>query len=255
MKIKYPAEAFALGMILFSTGLKEAFASGILVILTVVLAEFLKNLLEPLVPVWSLRLCVLIASGSVCASSFLLGLSVLRIRMDHGTYIMAFLVGLLAAKHVLTTELQAEYGEIFWESGIFWGFWVLLSIVREFMGTGSVFGNLIFQGDFQSKSFQEITFGFLAAGLALAFTNGALKKKSSGTESLALAVPLVIFARPFEMVSFGALAGQLWTIAVPILLFVSVRKTLRFSRTGSAFRGLPTEVMALGFIYMILSIY
>ena len=30
MKIKYPAEAFALGMVLFSAGMKEAFAAGIL---------------------------------------------------------------------------------------------------------------------------------------------------------------------------------------------------------------------------------
>ena len=28
MKIKYPAEAFALGMVLFSAGMKEAFAAG-----------------------------------------------------------------------------------------------------------------------------------------------------------------------------------------------------------------------------------
>ena len=46
MKVKYPAEAFALGLILFSGGMKEAFLSGILVILSVVLAEFLKNMLE-----------------------------------------------------------------------------------------------------------------------------------------------------------------------------------------------------------------
>ena len=31
MKLRYPAEAFALGIILFSAGMKEAFAAGILV--------------------------------------------------------------------------------------------------------------------------------------------------------------------------------------------------------------------------------
>ena len=34
MKLRYPAEAFALGIILFSAGMKEAFAAGILVIFT-----------------------------------------------------------------------------------------------------------------------------------------------------------------------------------------------------------------------------
>ena len=56
MKLKYPAEAFALGIVLFSAGMKEAFAAGILVIDAVVFAEFLKNLLEPVVPSWSVRL-------------------------------------------------------------------------------------------------------------------------------------------------------------------------------------------------------
>ena len=58
MKLRYPAEAFALGIILFSAGMKEAFAAGILVIFTSVFAELLKNLLEKAVPAWSLQLCV-----------------------------------------------------------------------------------------------------------------------------------------------------------------------------------------------------
>ena len=57
MKLRYPAEAFALGIILFSAGMKEAFAAGILVIFTSVFAELLKNLLEKAVPAWSLQLC------------------------------------------------------------------------------------------------------------------------------------------------------------------------------------------------------
>ena len=38
MKLRYPAEAFALGIILFSSGMKEAFAAGILVIFISVFA-------------------------------------------------------------------------------------------------------------------------------------------------------------------------------------------------------------------------
>ena len=119
MKLKYPAEAFALGIVLFSAGLKEAFAAGILVILSAVFAEFLKNLLEPVVPSWSVKLCVLIGTGSVCASAFLLGFSQLGIEVGTGLWIMTFIVGLFAAKHILTAEIDAEYGELFWESGIF----------------------------------------------------------------------------------------------------------------------------------------
>ena len=59
MKLKYPAEAFALGIVLFSRNMKEAFAGGILVLLAVVFAEFLKNLFENWIPVSG-------ASGCVC---------------------------------------------------------------------------------------------------------------------------------------------------------------------------------------------
>ena len=69
--------------------MKEAFAAGILVIFTSVFAELLKNLLEKAVPAWSLQLCVYIASGSVCASAFLVGFAVLGTALttgalDHG---------------------------------------------------------------------------------------------------------------------------------------------------------------------------
>ena len=143
MKLKYPAEAFALGIVLFSRNMEEAFGAGILVILAVVFAEFLKNLLEGAVPVWSLRLCVLIGTGAIAASAFLLGFSALGIRVDTGTWVMTAVIGLLAGKAALFGELEGDYGSIFYESGILWGFWILLGIVREFLSQGEIFGNLL----------------------------------------------------------------------------------------------------------------
>lgn len=255
MKLKYPAEAFALGIVLFSAGMKEAFAAGILTILAFVFAEFLKNLLESFVPDWSLKLCVSIGTASVCASAFLVGFRALGIPVEIELWAMTFLLGILAARHVLVADLEADFGEMFFECAIAWGFWILLAIAREFGGAGTVFGNMIGKTVFQSKSFLEPYFGFITAGLVLAFTNGVLKKRSGKTESLFVVIPLAIFMRPFEMVSLGVIPGIIWTIAVPIVLFISVRQTLKFSRTGKAFRGLPVEMLAMGFVYMILSIY
>ena len=56
---------------------------------------------------------------------------------------MVFLVGLLCARHALSGNTEAEYGELLWESAIAWGLWILLAIFREFMGTGSIFGNTL----------------------------------------------------------------------------------------------------------------
>ena len=250
MKLKYPAEAFALGMILFSAGMKEAFSAGILIILAVVFGEFLKNLLKPVVPDWSLKACVLIGTGSVSASAFLLGFSALGISVDTKTWLITFVIGLLAARHVLKEELEGEYGDLFWECAIIWGFWILLAAVREFCAGGSIFGYTLLEA-----KFLDMTFGFICAGLSLAFTNGVLKKRSTGTNGLFPVVPAVLFSQPFVMASFGETIGFIWAVFVPVVLFISVKKTLRFARTGRAYRGLPVEMLAMGFIYMILSIY
>ena len=255
MKLKYPAEAFALGIVLFSRNMKEAFAGGILVLLAVVFAEFLKNLFENWIPVWSLRLCVLMGTGAVTASAFLLGFTALGITVDNGTWLMTAVIGLLAGKTALFGNLGADYGNIFYESGILWGFWILLAIVREFLSGGAIFGNTVLQASFQSSAIAEPAFAFLAAGLALAFTNGALKKSGAGGNSLLAAVPAFFLLHPFTVRIFGQAAGILISIAVPVLMFLSVKQTLKFSRMGKAYKGLPADMLAAGFIYMILNIY
>ena len=106
MKIKYPAEAFALGMVLFSAGMKEAFAAGILVILAVVFAEVLKN--------------VCVGTAAISSSAFLLGFSALGLEMEWGTWLMTLILGLFAAKHVISENIDAEYGELLWESAVCW---------------------------------------------------------------------------------------------------------------------------------------
>lgn len=255
MKLKYPAEAFALGIILFSAGMKEAFAAGILVILSVVFAEFLKNLLESAVPEWSLKLCVCIASGAVCASALLVGFAALGTVLSAGTWIICFVIGLLCARHVLSGAVEAEYGDLLFEGAVAWGFWILLALAREFMTDGSIFGYTVMKASVQSVAFRESFFAFLTAGLALAFTNGVLKKNCIGMNSLYVFIPAAILIRPFTMDSFGKAIGIAWTILVPVVLFLSVKQTLKFSRTAKAYRGLPIDILAAGFIYMILSIY
>ena len=137
MKLKYPAEAFAFGIVLFSAGMKEAFAAGILVLLTTVFAEALKNLLKDWVPKWSLYLCVSIGTASLCASVFLLGFTALGIPVDNiGMWIMTCILGLFVVKHVLLGAIDGEYGELFWECAIAWGFWIFLAVSREFFGVG-----------------------------------------------------------------------------------------------------------------------
>ena len=255
MKLKYPAEAFALGVILFSAGMRETFAAGILVILSVVFAELLKNLLEKILPAWSLRLCVYIASGAVCASVFLVGFAALGTLLDTGVWLMTFVIGLLCAHQALRGDIEADYGDLLWESAIAWGFWILLAVAREFAAGGQIFGNTVLKLGFQSAAFGEVSFAFIAAGLVLAFTNGVLKKDCRGQNSFLAAVPAMLLLHPFTTRIFGETAGLVLTIVIPVALFFSVKQTLKFSRVSKAYCGLPVDMLAAGIIYMILSIY
>lgn len=255
MKVKYPAEAFALAIAIFSFGMKASFVAGCLVILAVVFAEFLKNLLEPHVPDWSLKSCVFLSTASLSAAAFNYGFETLGIAVEWQTWLLAFAIGMFAAKHVLMNQLEAEYGELCYESAVVWGFWLLLTVVKEFLGNGKVFGFYLGKATMQSSSFQEMYFGFLVAGLALAIANAVLKKKCSDVNSLLVVLPIITLARPFTVDKFDGIGGIIWTIVLPFIMLISVRKTLKFSRTMQSFRGLPVEMLSMGFIYMILSIY
>lgn len=255
MKIKYPAGAAALGMVLFSGTMTEAFAAGILVLAVLVFAEFLKNLLAPRLVTWSLWACVLVASGAVSACAFRWAWYALHWEMVPILWVMTFAVGLLAALQVLKWDMEADYGEMFGQTAVLWFFWILLAAIREFAAFGSVAGNHLADLDFMSSRFGDPIFGFITGGLALAFANGILKTAMPKGESLFIMVPAVIFAQPYVLESLPELAGLVVTIVVPLLLFWSVRHYLRLSQPGRAYRNLPVEMLSMGLIYMILSIY
>lgn len=255
MKIKYPAGAAALAMVLFSGSMTEAFAAGVLVLAVLVFAEFLKNLLKPRLVQWSLWACVLIASGAVSACAFKWAWYALAWEMPPILWVMTFAVGLLAALQVLKWDMEADYGEMFWQTAVLWFFWILLAAAREFAAFGDVAGNHLADLDFMSSRFGDPIFGFLTGGLALAFVNGVLKTTLPKGESLFIMVPAVIFAQPYVLDSLPEVAGLVITIAVPLILFWSVRHYLRFSQPGRAYRNLPVEMLSMGLIYMILSIY
>ena len=255
MKLRYPAEAFALGIVLFSGNMREAFVSGVLVILAVVFAQVLKNFLKDCLPLWSLRACVAVATAAVCASAFALAFWQLGIERDGVFWFSAAVIGLLAARHVCMNELEADYGSLCYESALVWGFWILFAIGREFFATGGICGYPLTELSYSAGSLQEPMFGFLAAGMALAFTNGILKKYQVTAESFWVVLPAILVTRPFTPARFGAAGGAVFAIVAALVMYISVRKMLVFSRPGKAYRKMPVELISMGFIYMVLSVY
>ena len=255
MKLKFPAEAFALGIILFSAGMKEAFLCGVLTVWAAVLAAFLTNLLDGRVPVWSLRSSVLVMTGAFTAAAFrwedfALGLA------DSGWAfaVSGGLVGLLAAKGALQGGWGSDYGELCAQSGLCWGLWVLCGALREFLTSGEVFSSRLAAAPFQSSAFGGAAYGFLAAGIILGIVCAAAKGQCAAG-GLLVALPAVCLIQPFRFPLGNALLGAALAAGVTLVFFASAKITLAFSRTAPALRRLPVELLAMGIVWMVLGVF
>lgn len=255
MKLKIPAEAVALGVILFSANMQEAMIAGILLLSVTVLAEVVKNILKSVVPMWSWRACVCIASAACYAGAMELAFAVTGWEMDILLWVMTGITGLLTGYHVCVRDMESDYADILYEGALTWGAWIVVGILREFLGQGTVFGNQIADLSVQSASFQKPIFGFLAAGLILAFVCAVVKKSCNNTISFFVVIPAVYYFQPYTMNTLGGIAGIVFTGTIALVLFLSVLKVLEFSNISKYFRKLPAEMLAMGLIYMILSVY
>ena len=255
MKVNFPAEAFALGIILLSAKMLDAFAFGVLVIFAAVLAEWLKNLLEGRLPRWSLYASVVIASGAVLSSAF--GWADFFLGSEKGWMSMLYggLIGLLAGKACMDAEWEADYGSVIWESSLVWGGWILCGIFREFLASGTVAGNFLTAPFFKSASFSQTAFGLLAAGMVLAAIHAMLHKKYYGSDSILVLLPVVCLSQPFAFPMHSQFLGMLLAGAVTLVIAVSVRKIIAFSQTTPAFQKLPVELLSTGIVYLVLSTY
>lgn len=255
MKVKYPVEAFALTMILFSTNMKEAFVAGAIVLVAITLAMFLKNILVSKVPNWSLYASVLIGTAAVCASGFEFAFYSLGIEFSTSYWIMTFVIGLLAGNHAMKSDLEADYDGVFFQVAVAWGMLLLLTIVREILSFGSIAGYQVAELAIASKSLQKLMFGFLVAGMGIAFTNGILKITLARQEITAWICVLALCYPPMALRALPELVTAIIGAAVVGICFYSIKRRIAFSNAGKAFRRLPVELLSVGFLYMILSVF
>ena len=255
MKAKYPVEALALSMILFSTNMKDAFVAGALLLFAVTFAMFLKNLLIMRIPRWSSVCCVALLTATVCASVFQLGFYYLNMELSWINYLLTWVVGLLAAKHVLQNERMDSYGELFYEMAVGWAIFLVLSMCREFVSFGSIAGNHAADFEFTTKSFQKVMFGYLTAGMGVGFTNGILKTSFDRSSAFVIPFAVAVGYPPITLKTYPQAAVIVAGVFVTVVCLYSIQKRIAFSDTGKAYRKIPVQMLSLGFLYMILSIF
>lgn len=255
MKIKFPIEAFALAMIVFSGNMKEAFVTGILMIAITTGCELFHELIKDRVPDWSRRASVFCLTGAVSYAAFRLAYYTLGLALTTNVWLMQVAIGLLIAKHVLAADSDVDYDLTIFESAVAYGFFILAGICREFFGQGSIFGYPLTDAGFVAKNLQDVMFGFITAGIGLGFTNSVLRKGRIKAEALWVILPVVLLYQPFKIASVPEAISILAGIAVPVIFFLSARRRLVFAVTSAPYKKLPVELLSMGFIYMILHMF
>jgi hypothetical protein len=99
--------------------------------------------------------------------------------------------------------------------------------------------------------------GFLLTGIGLAILNRIfnISGNLAMSESLLVIIPVVLAIQPFTVDSVSQSVSMIITIATALVLFYSVKKYLVFSRLSKDIKNLPVDMVSMGIIYMILSMF
>jgi hypothetical protein len=258
MKAKYPIEAFALAMVVFSQNMRNALVSGVLILFISTLGLVLDRLFGNKIPKWSRDSCNIILMVALTYSIFQIVLiAVLGYEAQNMDYILHIFLGILIAKHIIDSDGNADYNHLLIEGAGAYATLLIISIIREFMAEGAIYGFKLVDLGLKSYGFSNVIMGFLLTGIGIATLNWIYNKDkhSINTNSLLIIIPVTLVMQPFTIDSISQASSMVVTIAIVLLLFYSIRKYLVFSRLSKEIKNLPVEMVSMGIIYMILSIF
>lgn len=258
MKARYPMEAFALAMVVFSQNMRDALITGILIMFITTLGLVLDRLIGSKIPKWSRNSSIIILMVSVTHSLFQIVLiALLGYELQNVAYIYHIFLGILIAKHIIDADGQVDYNRLLFEGAGAYAILLIISIIREFMTIGAIYGYEIADFSYKSYGFSNVTMGFLLAGIGIAILNRGFYKNAKiiRSETLLVIIPVILVVQPFVIDSINSTVSMVVTIIIALLLFYSIRKYLVFSRISQEFLHMPIELLSIGMIYMILSMF
>lgn len=258
MKVRYPIEAFALAMVVFSQNMRDALITGILILFITTLGLLLDQLLGSKLPRWSRNSCNIILMVSITHSLFQIVLiAVLGYEVQDTAYIFHIFLGILIAKHIIDAEGQSNYNRLLLEGAGAYATLLIISIIREFMADGAIYGYEITDFTYKSYGFSLVTMGFILTGIGIAILNRVFYKDIDiiRSEALLVIIPVIFVVQPFVIDSIDPSISMVITIAIGLILFYSIRKYLVFSRLSKEIKKLPVEILSMGMIYIILSMF
>ena len=245
MKVRYSVEAFALAMVLFTTGLEAALIAGAVVVAGTVLGDILAEKMAP-------KGAAVIA-GIVTAALLIGGLSVAGLMKlaANVELIGAILVAVLVAKHVSEGTEGAE-GNAIKENYVALAIMLVVAVLREVLANGAVFGYEVAEFTAMSASYGKNPMGLVFAGLGMAAVAAIVKKEAAGC-SRCVAIAIAVMTVAGAVLAGGDMVKAVVSACISVVALVSIQKKMIFSTPGKSFAGFPVEVISLGFVTMILS--
>ncbi len=249
-QMKYPIEAFALAMVLFSSGMKLAMIVGIGLVFGDILLGVLREFSEKKAALAVSGIGAVLTAGAIYLMCVLVGITP-EIRQIIGFVVL----GILLVKHRETEkEERPDFDSILSADACAYGIYVLLAVIREYFLGATIFGYTLPESAVISPSFGKPMFALIGAGIMIAVINRILKAESKSCEALWCCIPAIVLEVPFVWNHAPELVGSILGVGATAVIYLTLRKKLVFANTGKSIEGAPVELVMLGIIYMIFSL-
>lgn len=244
--VKYPIEAFALAMVLFSTNMKLAMVTGIGVILGHVLMSVIAE------NAGSKQIAAVI--GGVAAAAAIIGSAMfVGLELDVWQYAGAVLAGILVAKHGFEAG-EPDYNEILFADALAYAAFVIAAIVREYIGSGAVYTIAMKKSTLMSEVLGGPVIAIAFAGIFLGIVNVIVHSECTKNAGLWACIPTILLTVPFVSEKLPQAAAIIVGAVITLVLYLACRMLLQFSDNKHEAEGVPVEMLLLGMIYAVLII-
>ena len=250
----YPIEAFALAVVLFSSGMKEAMIVGI----GLIFGDILLCVLSEFVSKQYMQTIRVITVVITCVTMNLM-FSLVGITPDTKQMLGFAMLGILLMKHHETVQEKnttgvTDYNAVLLADSCAYGIYVLVAVIREYLAGAVIFGYTLPEVPVVSASFGKPMFALIFAGIAVALINRILHVTSDKDSALMVCTATILLEAPFVWNNVPEWGGTIVGMITVAVVYFTLRKKLVFSETEKHIEGTSVELVMLGVIYMIFSL-
>ncbi|MDO4467034.1 MAG: hypothetical protein Q4C49_08505 [Bacillota bacterium] len=247
-KFSYPLEAFALALVLFSSGMKEAMLVGIALIFGDVLISFLNERGQ------AIKNAAIIGS-IVTAIAMAIMFVFTGAKLEAGIVLRIVVVSALLVKHALAhAQEEKDFDAMLFADSIAYAVFVAVSIIREYLSTSAIFKIALPKVAFCNSALGQTMYVLILGGIAVALLNSILKTEADEVSGLWVCVPAFVLETGVLFQNVLEADGQILGIVVVGILYLTYRYLVNKVNLPKVLSNAPIEMIILGVIYLVFSI-